>query len=87
MKCKIVLDGTARISGFLVFARGEPGHNSPECGEDRNTGEDCKEYSRFQTAANLPRTIQWNEGEERKEEGIGEAFRSASIRREGSILD
>jgi hypothetical protein len=30
MKCKVMLDRTAWILGFLVFARGESGHDSPE---------------------------------------------------------
>ncbi len=54
MKCKVMLDRAARKSSFLVFARSESGHDSPECGEDRNAGKYCKEYSCFQTAANLP---------------------------------
>jgi hypothetical protein len=87
MKCKIMLDRTAWISGFLVLAWSESGHYSPECSEDRNAGKYCKKYSRLQTTANFPRTVQWNESKEREQEGVREAFRTAGICRERSILD
>lgn len=32
MKCKVMLDRTAWIPGFLVLTRGESGHDSPEGG-------------------------------------------------------
>lgn len=84
---QVVFHRATGIGGFFIFAWAHGGCKHPEDGEDGERGEDGEEKPCFDAAAELPGEIERDEGEERDEKRVGEAFAARCVRWQGSILD
>jgi hypothetical protein len=87
LESKVVLDGASGKSGLFVLARSEHRMKLPERDEDRDGGKEAEEDGGLQSAANLPRHVEWDESEDGEEEDIRESFSSGGICWNWSIFD
>lgn len=84
---EVVLDGTPRVFGLLIFAGSKNGGSKPDSYEDRKRGEESKEDGSLEASTDLPGDVHGNKGQEAKEKKVGEAFGTTSIGWERCILD
>jgi hypothetical protein len=82
---KVVLDRAAGVLDLLILAWPKAGRNSPECQQDWDGGKKSKEDGRLEASANLPGKVGWDDEEQPKEDGVGEAVRARSVGRKRRV--
>lgn len=70
LKSEVVLDWASWELGLLILARAHAGHDKPEGDEDWDGGEDGKEDGGFQTTADLPCSVCWDEKQQRQKDDV-----------------
>lgn len=84
---QVVLDGAAGVAGLLVLTRADRGDDDPVAAQDWDRREDGKEEGELEAAANLPRQVQGNNGQDREDEEVGEALGAGGVGGEWRIFD
>jgi len=87
LESEVVFNRAARIGGLLILPWSHARGYSPEDHKNRNSGESTKEKPCFETTANLPREVQWDQCQQCKEQLVRETLAARSICWKRSILD
>lgn len=81
VKGKVVLNGVAWKSGFVVLARRKSGHCRPEAHENWKTSKESEEYGSLHAATDLPGEPERYEDEDGDKSNIRKAITARAVGR------